>query len=509
MKWKRTWALLLTVVWTMVACTGVLATPAEVPGEKEETVYVIADANGAPSSILVSTWLQNPKGAGTLSDRSQLSDLEVLKGDATYSLDKDGALLWQADGQDVYYRGSAQEPLPVELTLSYFLDGTPISAQDLAGKAGQVTIQFTYENTTKHAVTIGDQTEELPIPFLVLSGLMLDGKDFSNVATKGGQVISDGDRFFVAGFAVPGLREDLGEAGKDLELPETVTVTADTTNFHLDTTFTLVVTDLFQGLDLEKLDSLDALTDSLHELDEGAQQLLEGSGALYEGLETLLDSTGTLRSGTQDLYDGSATLYAGLRELQGSCPALAQGMDQLAGGAGALQQGLGTLSDGAGALQSGIGQVDAGAAALQAGLVELQEKTGSLTGGVDQLQQGADRLHSGLERLQEQSGQFQSGANQLNQGAAQVHTGAAELSQGGGIAGRRRGYPGGSTGNPDPGGRRIDERLPPGDPGHVGPPGGDADPGLWRGSAPGGDGIGGFWTDLQRGRRRTDAPGPL
>ena len=71
---------------------------------------------------------------------------------------------------------------------------------------------------------------------------MLDGKDFSNVEAESGQVISDRDRFFVAGFAIPGLREDLGEAGKELDLPETFAVTADTTNFHLDTTLTLVVT---------------------------------------------------------------------------------------------------------------------------------------------------------------------------------------------------------------------------------------------------------------------------
>lgn len=97
-------------------------------------MYVIADASGTPSSILVSTWLQNPKGAGTLSDRSSLSDLEVLKGNATYSLDKDGALLWQADGEDVYYRGSAEEPLPVELTLSYFL----MASHLCSGPGGEV-----------------------------------------------------------------------------------------------------------------------------------------------------------------------------------------------------------------------------------------------------------------------------------------------------------------------------------------------------------------------------------
>ncbi len=113
----------------------------------------------------------------------------------------------------------------MELTLSYFLDGSPISAQDLAGSRGRVTIRFTYKNTTRQTVTLGDRTEEIPIPFLVLSGLMLDGKDFSNVEAESGQVISDGDRFFVAGFAIPGLREDLGEAGKELDLPETFAVT--------------------------------------------------------------------------------------------------------------------------------------------------------------------------------------------------------------------------------------------------------------------------------------------
>ena len=36
---------------------------------REETVYVIADANGNPSQTIVSTWLKNPDGADTLSDR--------------------------------------------------------------------------------------------------------------------------------------------------------------------------------------------------------------------------------------------------------------------------------------------------------------------------------------------------------------------------------------------------------------------------------------------------------
>ena len=106
MKCKRMLALLLTAALVLVTCTGAFAAPPEGEERKEETVYVIADASGTPSSILVSTWLQNPKGAGTLSDRSSLSDLEVLKGNATYSLDKDGALCITGAVQRSRYRWS-------------------------------------------------------------------------------------------------------------------------------------------------------------------------------------------------------------------------------------------------------------------------------------------------------------------------------------------------------------------------------------------------------------------
>ena len=64
MKCKRMLALLLTAALVLVTCTGAFAAPPEGEERKEETVYVIADASGTPSSILVSTWLQNPKGAG-------------------------------------------------------------------------------------------------------------------------------------------------------------------------------------------------------------------------------------------------------------------------------------------------------------------------------------------------------------------------------------------------------------------------------------------------------------
>lgn len=53
--------------------------------EKNETVYVITDAAGVPDSVIVSDWLKNGDKLSSLEDSSNLQDIQVVKGDATYS----------------------------------------------------------------------------------------------------------------------------------------------------------------------------------------------------------------------------------------------------------------------------------------------------------------------------------------------------------------------------------------------------------------------------------------
>ena len=43
---------------------------------KEETVYVKADASGAVQNIIVSDWLKNSEGKASISDQSDLKDIE-------------------------------------------------------------------------------------------------------------------------------------------------------------------------------------------------------------------------------------------------------------------------------------------------------------------------------------------------------------------------------------------------------------------------------------------------
>lgn len=62
--------------------------------------------------------------------------------------------VWDAKGNDIYYQGTTQKALPVDVSISYQLDGKPISAEALAGKSGRVTIRFSYQNNQKETIEI-------------------------------------------------------------------------------------------------------------------------------------------------------------------------------------------------------------------------------------------------------------------------------------------------------------------------------------------------------------------
>ena len=115
---------------------------------KTETVYIIKNADGENSETIVSEWLKNPDGKASLSDVSELKDIEVVKGNATYTDMGGGKIEWNTDGSDVYYRGSTDKELPVDVELSYKLDGKEVKASELEGASGHLEITFNYRNNT-------------------------------------------------------------------------------------------------------------------------------------------------------------------------------------------------------------------------------------------------------------------------------------------------------------------------------------------------------------------------
>lgn len=277
---------------------------------RDETVYVIANTDGSVRRIIVSDWIQNGLAAAQVEERSELSQVEAVKGSATYTLGQDNARVWDAQGQDLYYQGSIEKALPVDMTVTYQMDGQTVTPGQIAGKSGHVTIRFDYENRQYEMVEIDGTEEKIYVPFAMLTGLLLDSDRFTNVTVSNGKLFCDGSHTAVVGVAFPGLQEDLAMEKDRLDIPDYVEIEADVKDFSLATAVTVASSGLFDQLDDEALEKLELgeLTDGIGRMTDAMDQLMDGSSQLYDGLCALLDSS-------QQLIDGVDRLCQGLNEL--------------------------------------------------------------------------------------------------------------------------------------------------------------------------------------------------
>ena len=316
---------------------------------KDETVYVLAGADGSIQKIIVSDWIKNALGAASITDSTGLSDIENVNGNESYTI-SGNAKVWDAQGNDIYYQGNIEKELPVGLTVSYKLNGNKVSADEIAGKTGKVSIRFDYDNRQYETVKIDGKEEKIYVPFAMLTGMLLDNEHFRNVEVTNGKIINDGDRTAVVGIALPGLQENLGISKDKLNIPDYVEITADASDFSFGMTVTIATNELFNNLDTSKIDSVDDLTGSIGELSNGMKQLLDGSSALYGGLTTLLDKSKELVSGINQLDDGAKALKNGAVSVD-------DGAGQLKAGAAELASGLNTLKGNNDTLNGGAKQV--------------------------------------------------------------------------------------------------------------------------------------------------------
>lgn len=346
--------------------------------DKDESVYLISDANGNVNKTIVVDHLKNKDKKDTLEDASNLSDIENVKGKEKFTQSGD-KLTWQAGGKDIYYQGTATAEPPVTQKVTYYLDGKEISPEDLAGKSGKVKIRFDYTNTTSYTETVNGEKQTVSVPFAAITGLVL-GDGFENIEVTNGKAEVSDSSSVVLGYALPGLKDSLGIKDGDLDgdvnIPEYMEMTADVKNFSMPAAMTFVVnasdyvsTD---GIDTSDLDDMiNDLKDASTQLQDGSKTLAEGTDTLSDGLSTLqsklgtfASGVGTLQSGLKAYTDGVSTLSGGLNTLGNSTGALVLGADKLNSGAGQLASGSKTLKD-------GIEKYTNGASELQAGINKL------------------------------------------------------------------------------------------------------------------------------------------
>ena len=378
--------------------TSSSATPA-----KDETVYVKVDDAGNQKDVTVSDQLKNISNLGTIDDVSDLKDIKNVKGDETFS-ENNGKLVWQGDKKDICYQGTTTKKIPVGMKVTYELDGKKVSADDLEGKSGHLKIHYEYQNTSADS---GKYT-----PFLMATGLLMDGEKFSNVTVDNGKVISDGDRDIVIGMGLPQLKEQLTSVSSkvdDLDIPDSFTVEADVTDYEKVEAVTVATNEVFNEVGTDKFDSLDELKDSMTELQDASNKLVDGSGQLKDGLDTLLSSSGTLVSGIDQLASGGNTLASGTGSLVSGANTLNAGLQTASSKvSGTLLPGVKALDLGVSRMQSKLAAEDAlpklttGVATLDAALNtgNAAEDQPSLVAGAQDAANSASKLATGLTTVQ-------------------------------------------------------------------------------------------------------------
>jgi len=344
-------------------------TPFVTPGEKDESVYVKADAAGRPTEKTVEVVLKKIEGSDPIEDRSNLREIKNTEGNEEYTEAGAGRYLWQNNGEDIHYKGKSDEELPVNVRITYYLEGQEVSPEEIAGKTGKVKIRFDYENSTD-------------VPFMVLSAAMLPADVFGDVEVTNGRVMDLGDQKAVIGFAFPGLMDTLKlvdyEPTEEIELPEYVEIEARAEDFALDFTATVVSTGLFEELEDKDLEDLDKLP---------------------EDMEELTDASSEIRDAAQELADGGSEFGDYLSQYFDGLSQLSEGTDSLDRGLALLSQNISKISEGSKSLQGGLEQIDQSLAKVDLSALsspESQEASAAVQAALESLGQGSAKLKENL-----------------------------------------------------------------------------------------------------------------
>ena len=389
---------------------------------KEETAYVVMDADGNVTKTSVAEWLRNGKSQDKINDVSSLKDIENTANDKSFTQDGN-KLVWDAGGSDIKYKGNTDKELPVKVNVSYYLDGQKMSASEIAGQKGHVEIRFSYK--VNDSVESGGYT--FKTPFTMASGVLLDDEHFTDIEVEGGKVIDDGSKCVCLGIAFPNLKSNLNTDISALDIPESVSIKAYTDKFEIDGTYTVALSGMFADMDLSDTGSLQ---DKVSELKGAMNQLSSASNQLVSGASELADGAATLDSKAAELKNGAGSLSSGSAELSSGAKALSDGSTQLAQGTQKALDGTKSLKDGTGALKSGSSDLADGTSQLKEGSAALSTGTSQLKDGSASLSEGTGALKEGSANLAEGSGQLKAGTDALAQGAKALEEGYGQIKEG-------------------------------------------------------------------------------
>lgn len=318
---------------------------------KEETVYSKLNYDGSINKTLVNEHLISDEDK--INDVSNLKNILNINGDENAQI-TDNNLVWENNGNDIFYQGETEEDLPVGLDISYKLNGEEKSLDNILGSSGTVSITFNYVNNDSHSVYVNGKTEVLYTPFVVTLGTIIPMEDSSNISVTNGKIIANGLNNIVVGLATPGLSDSLGIS--EIEDMNSITLTYDTDSFKLNTIYNVITPKIIDSSDLDVFDKLDDVYSKTYELSNASEQLVAGSNQLFTGITSFNSQFNQYNLGVNQLYLGSKDLVNGYKEIYNGISELnakVNSLTTLVTAINDLNTGINTLKTNSTALKGG------------------------------------------------------------------------------------------------------------------------------------------------------------
>ena len=332
----------------------------ETPSEKEEVIYVTLNTDGSVKH----TYVVNSFDGGEIVDYGNYSSVKMMNTNDTISQDGDKISI-SASSSKVYYEGVLEETeIPWDISLRYFMDGKEYSADEIAGKSGNLEIHL---KITKNEQCKGEFFEDYALQTMIT----LDTEKCSNITADDATIANVGSSKQLTYTIFPGKGIDtvISAKAEDFEM-SAVSINGIRLNFNVE-------------VDDEEL------KDKVNDLIDGAVELDDGASELYDGSEELKD-------GSADLKDGASSLRSGIAELNG-------GMTDLESGVKAVQEGLDSLDNQSGALVNGSADVKTALLTIQKqlnGISVTSESIAELTNASGQIKKAISDLYDGASALQ-------------------------------------------------------------------------------------------------------------
>ena len=341
---RRAGSAALALTLTVSLCQPAFAAT-KAPFSKDETVYAVMAADGSVTKTTVSEHLYNADGLAGVEDKSTLKNIVNTESFAEYTRNGD-TLVWNTDDTDVYYKGNTDKALPIDVKVTYALDGQEAALEDIIGKSGHLTVTVNLKNNETGTVNVNGKDRTIVTPLITAVGVILGG-DASNVTAEHGMIESAAKSSVAAFVTLPGVKDSLSGLLPDevdsIEdyLQDTVTVEADVEDFTCPqvrvacatSTAALGTSNVFDLSSINDLtDGINQLNDAMSQLMDGASQLVDGTSQLAGGVLALLDGANTLNNGAAALDDGLGQLTNGLDTLSANNAALNAGAQQVADG---------------------------------------------------------------------------------------------------------------------------------------------------------------------------------